>query len=141
MAIVCQSRGSPRPYLYGSRVQNMQRHARIFTGPAGRGLIIMQNNHRSRITFEIPKNHQRHGIYAWGCGKRGYPRLRLQLLSRFLLKCLKFILTGYNLYVILLYDNYATISEYPDSLHNVYMLLVKDPFSISFDKKCVKEQI
>ena len=40
MAIVCQSRGSPRPYLYGSRVQNMQRHARIYTGPAGRGLIL-----------------------------------------------------------------------------------------------------
>ena len=39
MAIVCQSRGSPRPYLYGSSVQNMQRHARIYTGPAGRGLI------------------------------------------------------------------------------------------------------
>ena len=39
MAIVCQSRGSPRPYLYGSRVQNMQRHARIYTGPAGRRLI------------------------------------------------------------------------------------------------------
>ena len=41
MAIVCQSRGSRRPYLYGSRVQNMQRHARIFTGPAGRGLMFV----------------------------------------------------------------------------------------------------
>ena len=43
MAIVCQSRGSPRPYLYGSRVQNMQRHARIYTGPAGRGLMLISH--------------------------------------------------------------------------------------------------
>ena len=41
MAIVCQSCGSSRPYLYGSRVQNMQRHARIYTGPALGGLSII----------------------------------------------------------------------------------------------------
>ena len=54
MAIVCQSPGSPRPYLYGSRVQNMQRHARIYTGPAGRGLIISGSygGHRRHTTYD-----------------------------------------------------------------------------------------
>ena len=55
MAIVCQSRGSPRPYLYGSRVQNMQRHARIYTGPAGRGLINKVEDKAKKNKLYVPQ--------------------------------------------------------------------------------------
>ena len=54
MTIVCQSCGSSRLYLYGSRVQNMQRHARIYTGPALGGLILLLlSSLLERISFHF----------------------------------------------------------------------------------------